>query len=113
VYSGSVSLRGLLLSSTTPQTTTPETFPSHLGLLGVGPVNPFNFGYGVCLGVGPFGSDADACTDATGPATQIVDYVGTATLRETTSPVPEPASVLLVGSGLAMFRACQKRRARA
>lgn len=112
VYEVIIDLRRTLLSSTPPEQTTAETFPLHLGSLGIGSQNPFNFSYDACLGVGPFGTDADSCTDARGAATRIVDYSGIATLRETTaSPVSEPSSLLLVGGGLAVVRARRKQRA--
>lgn len=113
VYQVILDLRSEQLSSTPPQVISPDTFPVHLGSFGPAPLNPFNFTYNACLGVGPFGTDADSCSDAKGAATRIVEYAGTATLRDTApAPVPEPASVLLVGGGLAVLRSTGKRRSR-
>jgi hypothetical protein len=88
---------------------TPETFPMHLGTLG--PFQDFNFFYSSCLGIGPFPSGADSCNDAQTAGSSFVTYFGTATLSDGgVPPIPEPATVVLVGSGLAMAARCKQRR---
>lgn len=105
-YNRIVQLTGLVQGSE-PSPATPEAFPSHLAAGGFG---PFNFSYSSCLGVGPFGAGADSCTDARGAETRIVSYQGIATLQDTdVAPIPEPATVVLVASGLAWLARCRKR----
>jgi hypothetical protein len=78
-------------------TFTPGTFPAHLGLLGD---NRFNFEYFAELRrpFAPFSPDS-------------YGYLGRATFREVQAPVvPEPATVALVGGGLALLAATRQRR---
>ena len=76
---------------------TAETFPAHLVL-----DSPFNFNYWVIL----------SPVTPSGGLSQRVDYRGFATLLEVSSadPVPDPATVVLVGSGLAMLARRRNRR---
>lgn len=88
----------------------PETFPIHLGTLG-NPFQEFNFFYSACLGIGPFPPSADSCTDAQTAGSSHVTYLGRATLSDgDVPPIPEPATVVLVGSGLAIAARCKQRR---
>jgi hypothetical protein len=90
---------------------TPETFPIHLGALGENPFPIFNFFYSSCLGIGPFPPSADSCTDAQTAGSSHVTYFGRATLRDVdVPPVPEPTTVVLVGSGLAIGARCKHLR---
>jgi hypothetical protein len=80
-------------------TFTPETFPAHLGALGD---NQFNFEYFAELRrpFAPFSPDSS-------------HYFGRATFRELQAPViPEPATLALVGGGLALLAAKRQRRGR-
>ena len=71
---------------------TPETFPTHLGL--VRSDSPFNFLFAERF-------------DSPGRSTSI-GYSGTATLVDV-DVVPEPATLLLAGSGLALVARYRKR----
>lgn len=86
-----------------------QMFPAHLALV---TQNPFNFSYGVCLGIGPFPLGADACNDASGAGSLEMVYFGSAMLSQgNQAPVPEPATLALIGSSLA-FLARYRRRLR-
>lgn len=110
VYSLTVALTGGLSASIPPEPITPETFPFHLGL--AGGADPFNFSLSACLGIG-FPPSADSCTDARGEGTRILAYQGTATLLDVeTAPIPEPATMALVGAGLAILAGRRHARLR-
>lgn len=108
VYDAMVRLSSSLGAASPAVTIAPGTFPVHLGLAGQ---DPFNFIYSSCLGIGPFPPGADSCTDTRQAGTRIVSYRGTATLNDVNVPaIPEPMTLALVGSGLAMLGRCRKRR---
>jgi hypothetical protein len=110
VYDGTLRLMSTVLASDPPLAVTPETYPAHLALV---TLNPFNFSYGVCLGIGPFPVGADACNDASGAGSLEMIYFGAATLRQGhQAPVPEPATFALVGGSLAIL-ARYRRKLRA
>jgi hypothetical protein len=92
---------------------TPETFPIHLGTLRENPIGGrvFNFIYSSCLGIGPFPEGADSCTDARTAGSSHVAYFGRATWHGVdVPPIPEPTTVVLVGSGLAIGARCKHLR---
>ena len=114
VYSAALQLGGPMPTGSQPALATPETFFQHLDLARFGSFGPYNFTSSACLGVGPFPPGADACDDARAPGTRIVTYRGTATLTEINpAPIPEPATLALVGSGLALLVRRTRRARRA
>jgi hypothetical protein len=91
-----------------PVTLTAENFPAHLGTK---PLDSGNFFFTQWTCIGALG---ERCFDD--PSRYLksyVEYSGIATLREVESPVvPEPATLALVGGGLALLAAKRRRRGR-
>jgi hypothetical protein len=99
-YQKFVALRNFQRQLESAPVFTPETFPLHLGLLPTDSDGGFNFLYVVTtLGGAP------------GIRTGGHIYNGTATLVDV-NPIPEPATLLLAGSGLALLmgRRSQRRK---
>jgi PEP-CTERM putative exosortase interaction domain len=98
----------LILENSRPETNpviTPETFPAHLGLP-LGPFGQFNFQYGACAVYG----NPHPEVGCFGSSFQLAFYHGRATLTTVESPaVPEPATLALVGGGLAILASRRRR----
>jgi hypothetical protein len=93
----------------TPTEISATTFPAHLGITGHNSLNAFdaNFVYGGYFLTGPVGPGGNYAANS-------FAYFGNALLVGTATPVPDPATIVLTGAGLAVIgqRRWRQRRIR-